>query len=376
LGADVVEERISIAARESVVARNATADRLKVVLVCAVIVAHCAITYGADGGWFYHEGSDGSALAHVLTVPLALGALFAMGAFFYVAGCFTPSSLDRKRLRRFAADRAVRLGIPVAVYVCVVVPAVEWLVAVTAGPAQTAADIWAGQLRELDAGPLWFAAALLIFSLGYATLTRLVRIPVSTAPPRLSTLLVCAASVAALSFVLRIRFPINTFQVGALHVWQWGQCLGLFALGAFLGERGLSFDRRLVVTCRWLLGIGALAVLGLIAAFSADTDPLGGGLHWQSAAVAAIEGIVSVSATVVLLDALRRWRRRGSGELARRAFGAYVLQAPVIVVFALALRDLPVPGAIKLLLLAPASVAACFVLAGMLRRVRPLRRII
>jgi glucans biosynthesis protein C len=373
----VVEERISIPAREAVVARDVVADRLKVVLVCAVIVAHCAITYGADGGWFYQEGDDGSVLAHVLTVPLALGALFAMGAFFYVAGCFVPASLDRKGLRRFTADRVVRLGIPVAVYVCLVVPAIEWLVAETAGPPRTAADIWADQLHELDAGPLWFAAALLIFSLGYATLTWFVRIPVSTVPPRMSTLLVCAASIAGLSFVLRIWFPIDTFQVGALHVWQWGQCLGLFALGTFLGARGLTaFDRRLVVTCRWLLGIGAFAVLALIAASSADTDPLGGGLHWQSAAVAAIEGIVAVSATIVLLDVLRGWRRSGSGELARRAFGAYVLQAPIIVIFALALRDLPVPGGIKLLLLAPASVAACFVLAGMLRRVRLLRRIV
>jgi surface polysaccharide O-acyltransferase-like enzyme len=373
----VVEERVTITARETVVTRNAAADRLKVVLVCAVIVAHCAITYGADGGWFYHEGGDASVLADVLTVPLALGALFAMGAFFYVAGCFVPSSLDRKGIRRFAAERAVRLGIPVAAYVCVVVPAIEWLVAVTAGPRRTAADIWSDQLHELDTGPLWFVAALLIFSVVYATFTSLRRIPVSTTPLRVRTLLVCAATIAVLSFVLRIWFPIDTFQIGALHVWQWGQCLGLFALGAFLGQRGLTtFDHRVVVTCRWLLGIGALAVLLLIAAYSDNTDPLGGGLHWQSATVAVIEGIVSVSATVVLLDVLRRWRGRGSGELARRAFGAYVLQAPVIVVFALALRDVPVPGGVKLLLLAPASLAACFVLAGLLRRVRLLRRIV
>jgi Acyltransferase family len=278
LGAGVVEERVTITARETVVTRNAAADRLKVVLVCAVIVAHCAITYGADGGWFYHEGGDASVLADVLTVPLALGALFAMGAFFYVAGCFVPSSLDRKGIRRFAAERAVRLGIPVAAYVCVVVPAIEWLVAVTAGPRRTAADIWSDQLHELDAGPLWFAAALLIFSVAYATFTSLRRIPVSTTPLRVRTLLVCAATIAVLSFVLRIWFPIDTFQIGALHVWQWGQCLGLFALGAFLGQRGLTtFDHRVVVTCRWLLGIGALAVLLLIAAYSDKTDPLGGG---------------------------------------------------------------------------------------------------
>jgi len=88
--------------------RDPAVDQLKVLLVGAVIVTHCAITYGADGAWFYREPGIGW-FANVLDVPIAFGALFAMGAFFFIAGCFTPESLARKGASRFVRDRALRL---------------------------------------------------------------------------------------------------------------------------------------------------------------------------------------------------------------------------------------------------------------------------
>lgn len=36
-----------------------------------------------------------------------------------------------------------------------------------------------------------------------------------------------------------------------------------------------------------------------------DTDPAGGGWHWQSAVVAVLEGLISVTATIVLADLFR-----------------------------------------------------------------------
>jgi hypothetical protein len=82
-------------------ARVDVADQVKVVLTIAVIATHCAITYSSRGSWFYRE--DGSnPVSSVLGVPIALGALFAMGTFFFIAGCLVPSSLRRKGSVRFA----------------------------------------------------------------------------------------------------------------------------------------------------------------------------------------------------------------------------------------------------------------------------------
>ena len=215
--------------------RFAPVDSLKVALVCGVIVAHSAITYGADGSWFYRELGVSNALRAVLDLPLALGSLFGMGLFFFLAGCFVPASLARKGPRRFLADRWWRLGLPLIAFVLVVVPAMEWAVARTTGGTASARQLWVDQLGSFDAGPLWFAGVLLLFSTAYAAAAGSVRRPAGNA--RLSGRLLTGAvfAVAAASFLLRLRFRIDTFQFGSAHVWQWGQCLVLFAVGILAG---------------------------------------------------------------------------------------------------------------------------------------------
>jgi hypothetical protein len=49
--------RHGVAARPAVVGgeRDVAVDRIKTGLVAVVIAAHCAITYGAGGSWFYRE---------------------------------------------------------------------------------------------------------------------------------------------------------------------------------------------------------------------------------------------------------------------------------------------------------------------------------
>ena len=353
--------------------RDRAVDQLKVLLVGAVIVTHCAITYGADGSWFYREPGIGW-FANVLDVPIAFGALFAMGALFFIAGCFTPESLARKGASRFVRDRALRLGLPVAVTVLAVVPLIEAVVMIATTRRRDIAGVFTTQFQQLDAGPLWFAAVLLVFSVGYVALRRR-----GSVSPRERTLtaravVCCVAGIAATSFLLRLRFHIDTFQIGSLHVWQWGQCAGLFALGTWLGPRGLQpVEDRLRRACYWATAAGALFVIALLAASHNDLDPLGGGWHWQAALVAVLEAVLSVSATVMLLDlARRRWGRTPPTSFGVRlgdsAFGAYVIQAPVIVAVSLALRPMPLPAMAKLTIAAALSLATCFGLTHAARR--------
>ena len=366
--------------------RDPAVDQLKVLLVGAVIVTHCAITYGADGTWFYREPGIGW-FANVFDVPIAFGALFAMGAFFFIAGCFTPESLARKGASRFVRDRASRLGLPVAVTVLAVVPMIEAVVMIATTRWRDLAGVFTTQFQQLDAGPLWFAAVLLVFSVGYAALRR--GRSVSTRERTLTPRAVgtCVAGIAAMSFLLRLSFHIDTFQIGSLHVWQWGQCVGLFALGTWLGPRGIHpVDHRLRRACYWATAAGALLVIALLAASHSDLSPLGGGWHWQAALVAVLEAVLSVSATVMLLDvARRRWGRTPPTSFRVRlgdsAFGAYVIQAPVIVTVSLALRPVPLPALAKLTIAAAVSLAACFGLthaasraAGRVRSQPPIRR--
>ncbi len=340
-------------------------DDLKILLTAGVIAAHAAITYGAEGSWFITE--DGP---EWLTIPLALGAIFGMGLFFFLAGAFLPASLARKGPRRFLADRWLRLGVPFAVFLLVVVPLVQWWV-----DGGSAAAIWEEQLRDLDAGPLWFVGVLLVAST--------VAVPFAGPAPagelRGGLLVATAVGVAVVTFVLRLRWELDSHQPFAAHVWQWGQCLGLFALGIDAGRRGwfTAIPERLRRRCI-PIGLGTALLVGvLVGAAGDDLDPFAGGWGWQSIAAAATEGVICVCAAVVLTDLFRgRERGRLSRELAASAYGAFILQAPVLVGLALLLRDTSLSPPARFAVVAPLGIALSFAAGALVRRAPVARRIL
>ena len=70
---------------------------------------------------------------------------------------------------------------------------------------------------------------------------------------------------------MRLRFPVDSSPVLALHVWQWPQCLGLFVLGVAAAKRGWLDP--VPVRLRRAAGIAALAGPSLmITAFAVSHD--------------------------------------------------------------------------------------------------------
>jgi fucose 4-O-acetylase-like acetyltransferase len=353
-------------------------DNLKVVLVAGVIVGHAFITYGEVGSWQYNEPSSNGVFNVVASLSVSVGAFFAMGLFFLVAGWLTPRSLARKGSRLFVRDRFLRLGLPFLAYLFLIYPFVGWMGEGMPGPAVAAIR---DEIAVLDPGPLWFVAVLLLFSLGYLG-WRTIRPATGQAPVLVGTYLARLAGVVAITtFLIRLQFPIDSVQVLWLHVWMWPQCLGLFTLGILAGERGWldpvpdSIRRG---AGRWAGG----ATLLLVAAFAVShesVDPFSGGWTWQAVVVAATEGVISVALAVWLLAYFQRRHDRGGGvarAAGRAAFGAYIVQAPVLVGIALSLRGVAMAPEMKFLVVAPLSVLLSFALAWVLTRVPGLRRVI
>jgi glucans biosynthesis protein C len=358
--------------------RLVSIDRLRLALTVGVIASHAVITYAGNGSWFYHEGRLPPMVETAVAFPLALGSLFAMGTFFFLAGAFLPPALERHGSAVLLRERSLRLGVPVLAFVLVVVPLVKWWASTQDGPYESPAAAWTAQLHQLDAGPCWFVWVLLVFTA--ASIPALSRLgPAVRRAPRARLLVGCGLLVAAASFTLRIRFPIDSYQPGAAHVWQWGQCTGLFLLGLLAGRQGwlTTIPARIRKGCIGVVVVGVLATVGLLIAFADDLDPLGGGLHWQSLLVAVVEGAMSVSCAVVLVTLFGNGSpgRRGTA-VARLAYGAYLAQTPVLVGVALALRGVPLPTTVKLVVLLPLAVLISFAAAAKLRRVPGLRTLL
>lgn len=345
-------------------------DNLRTLMVAWVIAGHALMGYSAVGGWPYDEVNEvtftpGFELG--LTIVVGPSGLFVIGAFFFVAGLFTPLSRERKGRLDFALDRTRRLGLPWLLSAVLLWPLSLWVAYRAAGHDVTPWSVLADRQPLLDSGALWFALVLLLFSLGYAAW------PARHAPRTERTarhLVFAAGGIAAGSFVTRLVFPAHSGQPGDLHLWQWPQCLGMFVFG--IAAARSDWVRRLpdrlyrlaaTVTGVTLVAVPILAwVLGVRSA-SSGIDAFFGGWRWQALLVAITEGVlVAFGSTWLLGLAQRRFTWAGSlgTACARGAFPAFVLQGPVLVLLAVALRPLALPAEAKALMLVVTGLAGSF----------------
>lgn len=158
-----------------------------------------------------------------------------------------------------------------------------------------------------------------------------------------------------------------------MNLWEWPACLTLFVLGIAASRRGwlTAIPDQLRTRCRTatFATIAAIAVL-LVLAVSLDTfDDLLGGWNWWALAFAAVESALNVFGSVWLLAVAQRYlnrRFRWTPILGRSAYGAFIVQGPVLIALAVALRPVLVPAEVKALVVAAGGVAAAFALAWLL----------
>ncbi len=151
-------------------------DHLRTALVILVVLHHVALVYGASlQGYYYVDPPFGQPLAFQALLVFALvNQAWFMGAFFLLAGYFTPGSVDRKGPGPFLRDRLVRLGIPLLLFYFVLSPIsfLGYYLMPVELTGRTAPLNWQSFWRAypdlIGLGPLWFVAMLLVFSIGYA----------------------------------------------------------------------------------------------------------------------------------------------------------------------------------------------------------------
>lgn len=208
-----------------------------------------AITYGANGSWYYIENRGGITTEALLTVLVAALQFFFMGLFFAIAGYFTPMAFDRTGARRFLADRLRRLGIPLVVFTVAVSPFLEAFKTATSGGGWGQFwPSWRQHLAGWAPGPLWFVETLLVFSLGYAVWRQFGPVGAPTRVTCVFTwrrLLSFIGGLALVSFLVRLRYPIGA-EVQHLQLAFYQQYIAMFVVGvlAFTGRRPRSLSRK------------------------------------------------------------------------------------------------------------------------------------
>jgi fucose 4-O-acetylase-like acetyltransferase len=366
--------------------RHRYLDNLKVLLIAGIIAGHALASYAAVEVWSYAD------VREVTLSPITEGALFSLLApfglimiplLFLVAGLFTPAAVDRKGPGRFVRQRLVRLGIPFVGFVGLIWPAVLYALYRPHGNAP--GSYWAefiGTAEEsLDTGYFWFVGDLLIFSLLYAgwvafrgrrpTVRR-------RAEVGLGHLLVLAAAVSLATFLVRLGFAFESERYVDLNLYEWPAAIALFGLGTTAWRSGWleAVPTRLHAQCR---KVSLLAVCGF-GIFIAAGFALGGvgeetwkgGWTWDAVAFATFECTLAVFGSIWMLAVAQRRLDRsyawGRPAIGRSAYGAFMLQGPILIGIAAALRPLAVPAEIKALVVVIGGVLGSFGIAWLLIR--------
>ena len=359
--------------------REQWADNLRVAVIAAVIIAHTATACVVDIPWYYDDERTTSGVWPVLLSPPALlGALFALGPLFLVAGWFSARSLAHRGPGGFVRSRLLRLGAPLLVYVVLINPLTDYL-----GNLRQQDRSLASYLAATEVSVMWFAAALLAFSVAYAAL-RCVCPAARPRPLRPGLMAAAALAIAVSSFAIWQPWPVMGDTFLNLRLGEWPQGAVLFALGVHAAEAGWlqDFPPELARRLGWVAaaGVAALMMLMLYLVLARGKDQaLAMGADVPTMAFALLDGVIAVTGTLWLLSWLRRrWPTHGVmlGKAARASYATYVTHPLVLTAVMVAFAWVALAPEIKFILVAVAGVAACFTAGYALTRVPGIAKVL
>jgi hypothetical protein len=204
--------------------------------------------------------------------------------------------------------------------------------------------------------------------------------------PSNTTVGIFALSLGVAIFVMRIWLPINSyFELLGLPLAYVPQYIALFFVGV-VAYRGDWFQRIPVAAAKLWLRIVLFLILVLFPIFFAlsgalegNTDPVAGGLTWQSLVFSTWEELICVGFVIILLVWFReRFNRQGAlaKAMSDSTFAVYFIHAPVLVLLALRLKDLSLYPLLKWVLVSPMAIVLCFVIAYLLKQLPLVRRVL
>lgn len=360
-------------------------DNLRIFLISLVVLLHLNITYGAPGSWFYNESEGELPAVFFMAMFNATNQSFFMGMFFMISAFFIIPSLERKGTGKFITDRLIRLGIPLLLFYFILNPLTvfirNWFIR---GEDPTFGEyLLNGWARGF--GPLWFVEALLIFTFIFL-LFRKACTSIRLGFPGTFTIVLFALTISILQFVIRIWLPVGwSMPFTNFQFPFFVQYIFLFAIGIVAYQNNwvdsISFKtgKHWFIAAQILIFIGfpMLTIPGGVT--ETGTDNFMGGLKWQSLGYAVWEQLTGISLIIGLLGLGKKYLNR-QGNLAKRlsdsAYGVFVFHTPIIVGISVLLASWTIFPPLKFIIIAPVALIACFIFAGLLKRIPGVNKVL
>jgi len=343
--------------------RRGELDALRSLVVVGLVFFHAALVFDARDDFYVKNDTTTEAT----TILAGLGVVWAMPLLFVVAGIGAWHSLRKRSPGGFAAERLLRLGVPLVFATLTIVPVPQYL-RLRADPAYDEAyprfllrffdvrlspgDVpFVVQGELFETGHLWFIVLLLTFSLVLAAAVRWAP-AVHPPPPSLWTLAALAVPVAVICAAVGLEEGLGAWS-------RWAYLL--FFLYGFLLASDDAYRPLIRRTAPWTAGLGALFFLAGAPAFLSSDDPFTemSPLPIGARALFGLAGWCCVLAILGFLDRPRSasggTRPRKPAYLATASLPLYVLHQPIVVAVAFTVVRWELPAPLKYLIIVVVS---------------------
>lgn len=384
-----------VAEQPKVSGRLEWVDQLRTMVIVLVVNMHACVTYSHVGSWYVTEQPEPP-----LVIKIAFlfweGHLqsFFMGLLFFIAGYFAYGSLERKGPAGFFSERCFRLGLPTLLYMVILHPLIVFVINPWGSHYDSIGASYARFLYHFDflgsSGPMWFAAALLLFSAALAAL-RSLRPSIASAakasrPPGTGALWAWGFAAFAVTFLVRTVQPVGS-SVSNMQLCYFPQYVLAFATGYLAARDGwlaVLARSRAAKVAGWMgLVLGPLALAGVLFAGGiirrGNGDIFAGGWNLPALGYAAWEQFAGLGlglGALAFCSGKLNQATRLSRWLSERSFGVYLFHPVILVLATLALRRIDANPFFKVSLLTGAGLVGSFLVADLARRIPGLRKIL
>ena len=355
-------------------------DNIRVLLTCLVVLHHLAITYGGPGLWYYNETNTSTVAVLLLSLFIATNQAFFMGMFFMISAYFLEKSFQKKSIGQILKDKLKRLGIPLIFYPLVISPIIIYLIVRFDRGIVLSISSFLKEAKWLTFGPLWFVAALLIFTMAALLLLYFKkRKPSQTiALPSNLSIFGFATAIAVISFIVRIWFPVGwSLKPFGFQLGHFPQYILLFFVGYVASQQNWLQQITYRQSKLWLNAVLFMVFILFPLVFHfGDTATNGpevfmGGKNWQSLVYCLWEQMVGIGIMVALLGIFKEKYPTQNSLLKTMSAGAYtvyIIHPLILVPISLLLKDVDLSASIKFIALAPIVLVLCFGLSSIIRK--------
>ena len=353
-------------------------DNFRLFLIITVIFHHASMAYGGTGAWGVMDGATDPISPNLIALFNSVNQAYFMSSFFFLAGFFSPRSLDKKGKRLFLVDRLIRLGLPLVGYVLLL--------------GNLNIYILDRFLREVpfqwrfgyDPDHLWFIQNLLAITIFYLILgwgwERLRKGPVSffidRFPPR-RILWGSLLTIGILSFCIRIEFPVNRWYL-RMQPAHLAHYIFSFAMGHIAYRSGWLNHLSREIGRRWgwmalvmVPGFYALFIFGGMLKDPESIDLFLGGFHWQALGYSLWDTIMLFSMNIFLISFFREKFNRTNKILkimASNILTVYIIHVTILYLLQIWLIGFDIPSIVKFIIGGTLTTILCFLISPLIRK--------